>query len=83
MPVQANDKIQSAEAEIFLVAAGGACFGNGGIDFTGALRLPGNRRFIFRCETKGLVMSYLVPSEFVTKMVDAGESKIFMSTGTR
>lgn len=25
-------------------------------------------------------MSYLVPSEFVTKMVDAGESKIFMST---
>ena len=27
-----------------------------------------------------LQMSYLVPSEFVTKMVDAGESKIFMST---
>ena len=25
-------------------------------------------------------MGYLVPSEFVTKMVDAGESKIFMST---
>ncbi len=25
-------------------------------------------------------MSYLVPSEFVTKMVDSGESKIFMST---
>jgi len=25
-------------------------------------------------------MSYLIPSEFVTKMVDAGESKIFMST---
>src|SRR5690606_28498039 len=25
-------------------------------------------------------MSYLVPSEFVTKMVDAGESKLFMST---
>jgi len=25
-------------------------------------------------------MSYLVPSEFVTKMVDAGESKVFMST---
>src|SRR3974390_3580136 len=24
-------------------------------------------------------MSYLVPSEFVTKMVDAGEAKIFMS----
>ena len=25
-------------------------------------------------------MAYLVPSEFVTKMVDAGESKILMST---
>ena len=25
-------------------------------------------------------MSYLVPSEFVTKMVDAGEAKILMST---
>jgi len=25
-------------------------------------------------------MSYLVPSEFVTKMIDAGESKVFMST---
>ena len=25
-------------------------------------------------------MSYLIPSEFVTKMVDAGESKIYMST---
>jgi formate/nitrite transporter len=25
-------------------------------------------------------MSYLMPSEFVTKMVDAGESKVFMST---
>src|SRR5881394_4280718 len=25
-------------------------------------------------------MSYLVPSEFVTKMVDAGESKVFMAT---
>src|SRR5919199_2213174 len=25
-------------------------------------------------------MAYLVPSEFVTKMVDAGEAKIFMST---
>src|SRR5437763_313986 len=25
-------------------------------------------------------MSYLVPSEFVAKMVDAGESKVFMST---
>jgi formate/nitrite transporter len=29
---------------------------------------------------KGDAMSYLVPSEFVTKMVDAGESKVFMST---
>jgi formate/nitrite transporter len=29
---------------------------------------------------RGSTMSYLVPSEFVTKMVDAGESKIFMST---
>lgn len=25
-------------------------------------------------------MAYLQPSDFVTKMVDAGESKIFMST---
>src|SRR6187399_1994766 len=25
-------------------------------------------------------MSYLAPAEFVTKMVDAGESKVFMST---
>ena len=25
-------------------------------------------------------MSYLLPSEFVTKMVDAGESKIYMAT---
>lgn len=33
-----------------------------------------------RLGNKGNVMSYLVPSEFVTKMVDAGESKIFMST---
>src|SRR6201996_4739737 len=29
---------------------------------------------------KGNLMSYLVPSEFVTKMVDAGEAKVFMST---
>jgi formate/nitrite transporter len=27
-----------------------------------------------------MIMAYLLPSEFVTKMVDAGESKIFMST---
>ena len=25
-------------------------------------------------------MAYLAPSEFVTKMVDAGEAKVFMST---
>jgi hypothetical protein len=25
-------------------------------------------------------VSYLVPTEFVTKMIDAGEAKIFMST---
>ena len=25
-------------------------------------------------------MAYLVPNEFVTKMIDAGEAKIFMST---
>src|SRR5436189_3403446 len=29
---------------------------------------------------RGTAMSYLVPFEFVTKMVDAGESKVFMST---
>ena len=40
----------------------------------------GNWCFKSRYEPKGIVMSYLVPSEFVTKMVDAGESKIFMST---
>src|SRR5262245_56298807 len=28
----------------------------------------------------GASMSYLAPSEFVTKMVDSGESKVFMST---
>ena len=26
------------------------------------------------------IMSYLAPAEFATKMVDAGESKVFMST---
>jgi formate/nitrite transporter len=31
-------------------------------------------------DSKRAVMSYLAPSEFVTKMVDAGESKVFMST---
>lgn len=25
-------------------------------------------------------MSYLAPTEFVTKMIDAGEAKVFMST---
>src|SRR3954469_1187281 len=30
--------------------------------------------------SRGNEMSYLVPSEFVTKMVDAGESKVFMAT---
>ena len=25
-------------------------------------------------------MAYLAPSEFVTKMIDAGASKVFMST---
>src|SRR5215210_4958712 len=38
------------------------------------------RRPVIFCATRGTAMSYLVPSEFVTKMVDAGESKIFMST---
>jgi formate/nitrite transporter len=31
-------------------------------------------------QSKGKIVAYLVPSEFVTKMVDAGESKVFMST---
>jgi formate/nitrite transporter FocA (FNT family) len=26
------------------------------------------------------MMAYLAPSEFVTRMIDAGESKVFMST---
>src|SRR5690606_7772627 len=30
--------------------------------------------------TENTAMSYLVPAEFVSKMVDAGESKIYMST---
>src|SRR5258708_35882338 len=35
----------------------------------------------FYCETKGsFLMAYLVPWEFVTKMVDAGEAKVFIST---
>ncbi len=37
--------------------------------------------FIFLCnDRKGGHVAYLVPSEFVTKMIDAGESKILMST---
>ena len=28
-------------------------------------------------------MAYLIPAEFVTKMVDAGESKIYMSRAIR
>jgi formate/nitrite transporter len=36
--------------------------------------------FGFATKQRGAEMPYLVPSEFVTKMVDAGESKIFMST---
>src|SRR5579883_2527302 len=31
-------------------------------------------------QPKGYAVSYLVPSEFVTKMIDAGEAKILMST---
>ena len=38
-------------------------------------------RFIcFSSNGRGEYMAYLIPSEFVTKMVDAGESRIFMST---
>jgi formate/nitrite transporter len=36
--------------------------------------------FVFFLDERGMIMAYLLPSEFVTKMVDAGESKIFMST---
>ena len=41
--------------------------------------LQGGRRSSILKEGE-LDATYLVPSEFVTKMVDAGESKIFMST---
>ncbi len=34
----------------------------------------------YNSKKQGLTMSYLMPSEFATKMVDAGEEKIFMST---
>src|SRR5690606_31391650 len=37
---------------------------------------PGRNRLL----NGRIAMSYLAPSEFVTKMVDAGEAKIFMST---
>lgn len=37
-------------------------------------------RFLLIKPVEKYIMSYLVPSEFATKMVDAGESKIFMST---
>jgi formate transporter len=41
---------------------------------------PRSNRHFNSLRTRETAMSYLVPSEFVTKMVDAGESKIFMST---
>jgi formate transporter len=42
--------------------------------------LDGSLSQLLRTTKRENTMSYLVPSEFVTKMVDAGESKIFMST---
>jgi formate transporter len=45
-----------------------------------ARRKPPLKRSIQRQTAKEHHMAYLVPSEFVTKMVDAGEAKIFMST---
>src|SRR5439155_3295041 len=39
-----------------------------------------DRRHDFPEESRRTLMAYLVPAEFVTKMVDAGEAKIFMST---
>lgn len=41
---------------------------------------PSDRRFLIILKPPEFTMSYVIPSEFVTKMVDAGESKIFMST---
>jgi formate transporter len=41
---------------------------------------PGEAASNFIAKPKGIVMSYLAPSEFVTKMIDAGESKVLMST---
>jgi formate/nitrite transporter len=46
----------------------------------GAGHMAAGARQIFAQAIRGTLMAYLVPSEFVTKMVDAGESKIFMST---
>jgi formate/nitrite transporter len=43
-------------------------------------RLRSIRRAHNAVSKRGTGMAYLAPSEFVTKMVDAGESKIFMST---
>jgi formate transporter len=40
---------------------------------------PGDDVFVFVRLTRGVRVSYLMPTEFVKKMVDAGESKIFMS----
>lgn len=38
-------------------------------------------KFVTFCfSLQGKIMSYITPNEFVTKMVDAGESKVFMST---
>jgi len=50
-----------------------------GFGFHGLESRPGN------CQKnsnpkKVTTIAYLAPSEFVTKMIDAGESKIFMST---
>src|SRR3546814_20004910 len=47
-----------------------------------AARKPGRGigRIVSANPKRGTVMAYLLPSEFVTKMIDAGESKVFMST---
>jgi formate/nitrite transporter len=42
--------------------------------------LGGAMDAVFFSGSTGNVMAYLMPSEFVAKMVDAGESKIFMAT---
>ncbi len=43
-------------------------------------RTPENSWSKYQSTWENIFMSYLAPSEFATKMVDAGESKIFMST---